>query len=52
VKVGLDRQKNALILSLKPTHLSDKCDLELWNLDYKKACFEHEFEVTLKAKLV
>lgn len=47
-----DSDRHELHLALRPTHADDPCDLELWNLDYKKACFEVEFDVTLTAALV
>ncbi|MEA5554553.1 Ppx/GppA phosphatase family protein [Anabaena cylindrica UHCC 0172] len=35
-----------------PSSLGDDCDLELWNLDYKKGAFEEEFGLKLVASLV
>ncbi|MEM9907394.1 MAG: Ppx/GppA phosphatase family protein [Cyanobacteria bacterium P01_D01_bin.44] len=43
--------EHTLTLHIHPTHPDDDCDLELWNLDFKKACFEEEFKVKLEAKL-
>lgn len=40
-----------LLMHLVPTHPEDDCSLELWSLDYKKACFESEFNVKLMAKI-
>ncbi len=47
-----DAKSKALHLTLRPQHPNDPCELELWNLDYKKACFEEEFGVKLTAELV
>ncbi|MEL6247680.1 MAG: Ppx/GppA phosphatase family protein [Cyanobacteria bacterium J06648_16] len=47
-----DPDRHELHLALRPTHADDPCDLELWNLDYKKVCFEEEFDVNLTAALV
>jgi exopolyphosphatase / guanosine-5'-triphosphate,3'-diphosphate pyrophosphatase len=40
-----------LYLHLTPTDASDACELELWNLDYKKGAFEDEFGVKVIAQL-
>ncbi|OKH18281.1 Ppx/GppA phosphatase family protein [[Limnothrix rosea] IAM M-220] len=39
-------------LKLIPTHSDDSCELELWSLQYKKAIFEEEFDVTVSATLL
>ena len=44
-----DRQR--LELHLTPAFTGDNCELELWNLDYKKEVFEEEFGVTVAAFL-
>jgi exopolyphosphatase / guanosine-5'-triphosphate,3'-diphosphate pyrophosphatase len=36
-----------LQLSLRPTNPDDDCNLELWSLEYKKACLETEFGIKL-----
>jgi exopolyphosphatase / guanosine-5'-triphosphate,3'-diphosphate pyrophosphatase len=36
-----------LQLSLSPTTPDDDCNLELWSLEYKKACLEMEFGIKL-----
>ncbi len=36
-----------LKLSLRPTNPDDDCNLELWSLEYKKACLETEFGIKL-----
>jgi exopolyphosphatase/guanosine-5'-triphosphate,3'-diphosphate pyrophosphatase len=48
----LNLEDNTLVLELHRAQPDDPCDLELWNLDYKKACFEQEFGVKLLAKIV
>ncbi|MCG9889658.1 MAG: Ppx/GppA family phosphatase [Thermosynechococcaceae cyanobacterium MS004] len=40
-----------LIIHLTPAQAGDDCDLELWSFEYKKACFEAEFQVKLSAKV-
>ncbi|MBP0021611.1 MAG: Ppx/GppA family phosphatase [Cyanobacteria bacterium SBLK] len=44
-----DRQR--LELHLTPAFTGDNCELELWNLDYKKEVFEEEFGVKVEALL-
>jgi exopolyphosphatase/guanosine-5'-triphosphate,3'-diphosphate pyrophosphatase len=41
-----------LTLQLTPCDTNNQCELELWNIDYKKAWFEDVFEVALKATVV
>ena len=40
-----------LVLTLVPTHPEDDCSLELWSFEYKKGCFEAEFDVKLTAQV-
>ena len=40
-----------LSMTLVPTHPEDDCSLELWSFEYKKGCFEAEFDVRLTAKV-
>jgi exopolyphosphatase / guanosine-5'-triphosphate,3'-diphosphate pyrophosphatase len=40
-----------LLIHLVPTQPDDDCSLELWSFEYKKACFEAEFDVKLVAKV-
>lgn len=47
-----DPAPRKLRLEIHPTRADDCCELELWNLDYKKTCFEQEFNITLSAQLV
>ncbi|MBE9114543.1 Ppx/GppA family phosphatase [Lusitaniella coriacea LEGE 07157] len=64
--VGLDRRQTGTIqrvqcdfrpnsrklkLYIFPTDPNDPCELELWNLDYKKVAFEEEFGVKTIAQL-
>ena len=66
VAVALDRARSSAIASVHATHNSksatislqlipaeadNACELELWNLDYKKAWFETVFKVNLKASV-
>ncbi|MGC1309952.1 MAG: Ppx/GppA phosphatase family protein [Phormidesmis sp.] len=52
VASNYDSQTKILTLQLTPTETGNNCDLELWNLDYKKAWFESVFEVELAAQLI
>ncbi|MEO1393900.1 MAG: Ppx/GppA phosphatase family protein [Cyanobacteria bacterium J06634_5] len=40
-----------ILLRLTPTEPGSACELELWNLEYKKAWFETVFDVSLSAEL-
>jgi exopolyphosphatase / guanosine-5'-triphosphate,3'-diphosphate pyrophosphatase len=40
-----------LHLTLTPTQVGDDCSLELWSLEYKKACLEAEFGVNLAVRV-
>jgi exopolyphosphatase / guanosine-5'-triphosphate,3'-diphosphate pyrophosphatase len=66
VAVALDRRRSGaiamleasysesmreLVLNLTPSESNDDCDLERWSLEYKKASFEQEFGVRVRAKL-
>ncbi len=44
-------QSGRVILSLQPSATGGDCSLELWSLEYKKACFETEFNVRLIPQL-
>lgn len=52
IHCDFDDDAQELHLRVKPAFLDDDCASELWNLDYKKTCFEAEFEVKLLASLV
>ncbi|MEO0826378.1 MAG: Ppx/GppA phosphatase family protein [Cyanobacteria bacterium J06642_9] len=47
-----DSENRKLLLNLTPANTQDDCSIELWNLDYKKDCFEAEFDVKLVVNLV
>lgn len=62
VAVGLDRRRlgaianfqttydsksRTITLSFTPNHPDDACELEVWSVNNKKACFEQEFDLTL-----
>lgn len=62
VAVGLDRRRfgaianfqtvydantHSLTLNFTPTKNNDNCELEIWNINNKKGCFEQEFNVIL-----
>ncbi len=64
IAVALDRARSGAIahinttyddrtltLHLIPTDANHSCELELWNIDYKKSWFETVFDTQLKAKL-
>jgi exopolyphosphatase / guanosine-5'-triphosphate,3'-diphosphate pyrophosphatase len=40
-----------LCLTLTPTQAGDDCSLELWSLEYKKACLEAEFGIKLVVRV-
>ncbi len=44
-------EDESLTLSLTPVRPDNSCELELWNLDFKKAWFEEVFNVQLQAQL-
>ena len=46
-----DAEHSQFYLYLQPSQPDDQCELELWSIDYKKDCFESEFDVKLFAKL-
>jgi exopolyphosphatase / guanosine-5'-triphosphate,3'-diphosphate pyrophosphatase len=47
VRSTFNPSARTLQLSLKPTNPDDDCNLELWSLEYKKACLETEFGIKL-----
>lgn len=67
VAVGLDRRRlgaiasfdtiyksksHTLKLIFTPAHAHDPCELEVWSVNDKKACFEQEFKVTLMTQAI
>lgn len=63
VAVGLDRRRvgaianfqttydanaHTLALNFTPAHTNNSCELEIWSVNDKKACFEEEFGVALQ----
>ena len=52
VAVDFNRDERALTLMLTPSDSSHACELELWNLGYKKVWFESVFNVEVNARLV
>ncbi|MEO0770894.1 MAG: Ppx/GppA phosphatase family protein [Cyanobacteria bacterium J06649_4] len=51
VTTTFDEETKTLTVHLIPTDESNRCELELWNLEYKKAWFESVFEVKVKGQL-
>jgi exopolyphosphatase/guanosine-5'-triphosphate,3'-diphosphate pyrophosphatase len=51
VTTHFDTANKTLTLYLTPTDPQNTCELELWNIDYKKAWFEIVFGVKLRAQL-
>lgn len=51
VKCEYASQERELILHLTPAYPNDRCELELWNLNYKKDVFEEEFGLKVTTKL-
>lgn len=52
IHTAFDPDRKTLTLQLTPYDKNNKCELELWNIDYKKAWFESVFEVALEATVV
>ena len=65
VAVGLDRRRlgaiaqfqttydpdaQTLTLSFTPTNSAGSCELEIWSVNDKKACFEQEFDLKLRVQ--
>ena len=46
-QTSYDAQPHRMTLNFTPTQASDKCELEVWSVNDKKACFEQEFELKL-----
>ena len=46
-QTSYDSQTHRMTLNFTPTHTSDKCELEVWSVNDKKACFEQEFDLKL-----
>jgi len=51
VKTHFDASAQVLTIGLVPADERNQCELELWNLDYKKAWFESVFDVAVKGEL-
>ena len=51
VKATFDRKNRVLSLGLVPNDLENQCELELWNIDYKKAWFEAVYDVQVEAAI-
>ncbi|EDX85262.1 Ppx/GppA phosphatase family [Synechococcus sp. PCC 7335] len=49
IETIFDDQSRTLTLQLTPDDANNKCELELWNIGYKKAWFEEVFGVSLDA---
>ncbi|NEQ49685.1 MAG: Ppx/GppA family phosphatase [Leptolyngbya sp. SIO3F4] len=46
-QTNYDEQAHAMTLHFTPTHVEDSCELEIWSVNNKKACFEQEFDLKL-----
>ncbi|MEL6903019.1 MAG: Ppx/GppA phosphatase family protein [Cyanobacteria bacterium J06606_4] len=51
VTAQYDKDARTLMLHLTPADPSNRCELELWNIGYKKAWFEDVFNVKLTANV-
>ncbi|MEL6469202.1 MAG: Ppx/GppA phosphatase family protein [Cyanobacteria bacterium J06623_4] len=51
VTTQYDKDARTLMLHLTPADPSNRCELELWNIGYKKAWFEDVFDVKLTANV-
>jgi len=52
VSSTFEAMTKTLTLHLTPTDSTNNCELELWNLEYKKAWFEAVFDVNVQAQVV
>ncbi|MEM1370209.1 MAG: Ppx/GppA phosphatase family protein [Cyanobacteria bacterium P01_H01_bin.15] len=50
--VKFDERDRRLSLGLSPKFPGDACELEVWNLNFRKDVFEEEFEVTVSATVL
>ena len=50
IEVNYDEDKSVLMLNLVPIQAGNNCELEIWNINYKKEWFEDVFDVKLKAQ--
>ncbi len=46
-----DRSAGAITITITPVRADNNCELELWNINYKKEWFEEVFGLKLKAQL-
>ncbi len=51
ISTQYDASEKVLTLTLTPVRADNSCELELWNIDYKKAWLEEVFGICLKAQL-
>ena len=51
IRCEYNPEAKSITLHLHASQPEDDCALELWSLDYKKACFEAEFGVVLHATI-
>lgn len=51
VRCNYDASAKTLTLHLQAAHPDDPCELELWSLDFKKDCFEVEYDTRLVVQL-
>ena len=52
IKVSYDEDDGEVLLKIVPIRSDNRCELEIWNIDYKKEWFEEVFDVTLTAQVV
>ena len=50
-QINTTYENSTLTLQLIPTDANNHCELELWNIDYKKDWFETVFDTALKAEV-
>ena len=51
VRIAFDQKDRVLTLGLVPKDPDNLCELELWNIGYKKAWFETVYDVQLEAAI-
>ncbi len=51
ISTQYEPEDKAITLSITPVRADNNCELELWNIKFKKAWFEEVFDLKLKAQL-
>lgn len=51
IEAQYDQNKRTITLKITPVRADNNCELEMWNIDYKKEWFEEVFKVQLTPQL-